>query len=355
MAIHLGEKYKTALVEGFKQKSYTEGFMTHSLDVEFSGVKTVHVLQLKTEPLQDYNRSTSVGEGSRFGTTKEVGDHLQTFTMTQDKSLSLSVDKGNNVEQFNVKQAGKIMAAERDEHIVPEIDRYRLRRWAELGGIHEAVTEPTKDTIVSMIINLHNKMLDLRVPETGCALFIARKYIPALKLSPEWVGLDSLGGKSLPKGSIGEIDGLAVKPIPTDRFPQNAYFAIMHRDAIFSPMKIESFKAHKDPPGLSGDLLEFRMLYDAFVLGAKCNGVAVACASSSVAATPTITVSSGNATIASSTSGATILYTLDGSDPRYSDEAKTYSAAIPATSGATVRAVAQKAGFYSSALAEKTF
>lgn len=48
-------------------------------------------------------------------------------------------------------------------------------------------------------------------------------------------------------------------------------------------------------------------------------------------------------TLASATSGATIVYTLDGSDPRYSDTAQTYSAAItnPAA-GTKVRAVAYK-------------
>ena len=117
--MHFGEKYRQAVLEGFRQRSYTESSMSHDLDLEFSGARTVHVLSLQTEPLQDYDRNGDLAEGSRFGQTKEVGDFEQTFTMTQDKSLSLSVDKGNNAEQFNVKKAGAIMAAERDEHVVP--------------------------------------------------------------------------------------------------------------------------------------------------------------------------------------------------------------------------------------------
>ena len=127
--IHLGEKYREALLEGFREKSYTESSFSHALDQTFSGVRTVHVMSLKTEPLQDYNRNVSVGSGSRYGETTEVGDFVQTFTMTQDKALSLSVDKGNNAEQFNVKKAGAIMAAERDEHIVPvyNVEQYLPR------------------------------------------------------------------------------------------------------------------------------------------------------------------------------------------------------------------------------------
>ena len=283
--MHFGEKYRQAVLDGFRQRSYTESSMNHDLDLEFSGARTVHVLSLQTEPLQDYDRAGDLAEGSRFGQTKEVGDFEQTFTMTQDKSLSLSVDKGNNAEQFNVKKAGAIMAAERDEHVVPELDRYRLEQWARQAGIHKALTAaPTKQTIVTEIVELHNEMLNRGVPEEGGTLFIQRAYVPALKLSTEWTGLDSLGGKSLPSGSIGMVDGLAVKPVPTSRFPQNCYFLIVHRSAVIAPIKIQSFKGHTDPPGLSGDLLEFRMIHDAFVLAPKCNGVAAACAAGSACA-----------------------------------------------------------------------
>ncbi len=87
--MHFGEKYRQAVLEGFRQRSYTESSMSHDLDLEFSGARTVHVLSLQTEPLQDYDRTGDLAEGSRFGQTKEVGDFEQTFTMTQDKSLSL--------------------------------------------------------------------------------------------------------------------------------------------------------------------------------------------------------------------------------------------------------------------------
>ena len=42
------------------------------------------------------------------------------------------------------------MAAEQDEHVVPELDRYRLEQWARHGGIHKALgAAPTRETIVS--------------------------------------------------------------------------------------------------------------------------------------------------------------------------------------------------------------
>lgn len=353
--IHFSEKYKEALMKGFDKKSETDSLFSHDLDMEFSGVKTVHVTSLKTEPLQDYDRTKNVGAGSRFGETKEVGDEVQTFTMTQDKSLSLSIDKGNNEEQFNMKKAGAVMKAHRDERIVPEVDTYRLKKWAQDAGIHkELAAEPTKTTIVSQIIELHNEMLDAGVPDQ-ITLVISRKYLPALKLSTEWTALDSLGGKTLPKGTIGEFDGMPVKPMTSKRMPANVPFMLLYKGSIIAPRKINTFKGHVDPPGLSGDLLEFRMMHDAFVLGKKADGAAVACLPGTVVKEPTITVAGGKATIATTTANATIYYTTDGSDPRYSVEAKAYTAAVTLADGDELRAYAVANGLFNSAVAKHDY
>lgn len=351
--IHFDEKYKAALMQGFDKGSETDGLFDHSLDVEFSGVKTVHVKSLRTEPLQDYDRTKAVGTGSRYGDTKEVGNDEQTFTMTRDRSLPLSVDKGNNMEVMDKHKVGAIMKAEMEEHIIPEVDTYRLKKWAENAGMHEELTAtPTTDTIIGYIIKARNKQRDKGV-KGDVSLLIPYEYLDTLQLAKQWVNLDSLGGKTLPKGTVGQISGMNVLPMSNDRMPANVVFMILHKKSVISPMKIKEFKGHVDPPGLSGDLIEFRMIYDAFVLGKKADGVLVACAPSTVVKTPTITMSGKAATIETTTSGATVYYTTDGSDPRYSVEAKAYTAAVTLTSGDRLRAYAAKAGMFNSAVAAK--
>jgi hypothetical protein len=350
--IHFDERYKAGLLDGFNKASETDDMFSHDLDMEFSGVKTVHVTSVKTEKLQDYDRNKEVGTGSRYGKTKEVGDEVQTFTMTQDKSLSLSIDKGNNKETMDKKKVGKVMKAQKEEQIVPEIDAYRLSKWAKDAGIHEELAAaPTKATIVSQIMDLHNKVLEYGVPDQ-LQLRVARAYMPILKLSEEWSALDSLGGKTLPKGCIGEFDGMATKPMTTKRMPKNVPFMITYKGSLISPMKINDFKGHVDPPGLSGDLLEFRMMYDAFVLGKKAAGCAVACLPGTVVKTPTIAVADGGATIACATGDATIYYTTNGSDPRYSVDAKVYTTTVALGSGDELRAYAAKDGMFNSGVAE---
>ena len=207
--------------------------------------------------------------------------------------------------------------------------------------------ESSKTTIVTDIIELHNEMLDAGVPEQ-ITLVIARSYLPALKLSTEWAALDSLGGKTLPKGTIGEFDGMPVKPMTTKKMPANVPFMLIYKGAVISPMKINDFKGHVDPPGLSGDLLEFRMMYDAFVLGKKASGVAVAVLPGFVSSEPTIELNSGKVEIGAA-SGSEIRYTVDGSDPRYSTEAKIVNsiASLGALdAGTVVRACAKENGKY---------
>lgn len=348
--IHFSEKHKQELLDKFAEVSVTDSMFSHEMDTQFSGAATVHVTTIKTEKMQDYDRSKSVGTGSRYGETKEVGTEVQTFTMTQDKSLSLSIDKGNKQDEFNMKSAGKVMDAHRKEQIVPEVDAYRLKRWAQLGGIHKELDAlPTTASIAAMIITLHNEVVDGGKVPDDLQLTIARKWLPTLKLSDEWVKLDSLGGKTLPKGTIAEFDGMPVRDIPTKRMPAGVPFMLTYKGAMIAPMKINDFKGHTDPPGLSGDLLEFRLRHDAFVIGARADGVAVACEPGTVTATPKIAVDGASATI---TGAGTVYYTTDGSDPRYSKEAKVYSAPVALNDGDEVRAYAVEDGKFWSGVAE---
>lgn len=351
--IHFGEKHKEQLLEKFAEVSVTDSMFSHEMDTQFSGVATVHVTTIKTEKLQNYDRNKNVGSGSRYGEVKEVGTEVQTFTMTQDKSLPLSIDKGNKQDEFNFKSAGKVMDAHRKEQIVPEVDTYRLRRWAELGGIHKELdAAPTKSTIAEQIITLHNDAVNRGNVPDDFQLTIDRAYLPTLKLADEWIRADSLAAKTLPKGTIAEFDGMPVRPIPSRRMPAGVPFMLTYKNALIAPMKINDFKGHTDPPGLSGDLLEFRMRHDAFVIGVRADGVVVACLPGTVTEVPTIQVTGSNATI---DGDGTVYYTTDGSDPRYSKEAKLYSGAFAVTAGAEIRAYAHEEGKFWSDVAKRDY
>lgn len=349
--IHFSEKFRTSLAKYFAYKSVTDHAFNHNIDAEFSGSDVVHIYEIATTDVGNYDKSVDPSTGSRFGKVIEVGDHRYTFKLTQDISLDRSVDRGNNDAQFNIKKVGAIMKAYTDKRIRPKKDAYRLKKWTEEAGIHmELASDPTKSTIVEQIIDLHSAMIDEDVPEGEGTLYISRAYLKNLSLATEWVGLDSLGGKTLPKGCPGMFDGLVVQPVAQNKFPANCYFAIFVKDAIIAPEKINTFRGIKDSENMDGDRVQYRCKFDAFVMPSQCYGAAVACKKGTVAAVPTVSIDAGKATVTAA-EGTVVYYTLDGSDPRYqSADAKVYSAAVSVKAGDTFRCCAKADGKFTSAV-----
>jgi hypothetical protein len=349
--IHFDERYKAALLTGFEKGSDTDSLFSHDLDMEFSGVKTVHVKSIVTEPLQDYDRNKQVGTGSRYGTTSEVGNEEQTFTMQKDRAKSLSVDKGNNMEVMDKHKAGAVMKAYMEEQIIPEVDTFRLAEWAANAGIVKPLSAAlTSDNVIENIIKFRNIQRNAGVKE-GVSLLIPYEHLDALMLAKQWINLDSLGGKTLPKGTMGQIAGMNVIPVTTERMPAGVAFMILHKNSVIAPVKIKEFKGHVNPPGLSGDLIEFRMLYGAFVLGKKAAGVLIAVNPGLQAAAPTVAASGA---VTTKESGATTYFTVDGSDPRYSATRQAYTSAPSVKAGDVVKAYSVVNGKYASDVVSAT-
>ena len=71
------------------------------------------------------------------------------------------------------------------------------------------------------------------------------------------------------KGVVSNLDGASVVKVPASRLPENFGFLLAHPSATVAPVKLDEYKIHQDPPGISGSLVEGRICYDAFVLENK--------------------------------------------------------------------------------------
>lgn len=348
MPINLASKYSDKIAEVFTHASYVRG--NTSKEYDLTGVKTLKIYTPVTVEETDYKREGT----NRYGEPHEMEDTVQELKMTQDKAFSLTIDKGNNKDQMNIKGAGKMMQLQLREKSVPTADKYALKQYVKMAGVVMGVSaKPTKSTIVSMIFDMGQVMDDAQVPEDNRILYTTAEMYKYICISDEFIGLDALGSKSIARGECGMIDNFKVIRVPKRYLPENCFMLATYKGSVLMPYKIQDTKIHEDPPGVSGSLLEGRHYYDAFVLAAKCQGVVACVLSSSKLPTPTVSISSHKVT--PSCSGAKeIWYTTDGSDPRYSESKTVVSGEITLETGQTIKAVGFADDKFTSDVAEAT-
>ena len=111
------------------------------------------------------------------------------------------------------------------------------------------------------------------VPETGRVLVVTPATYTMLKLSADVAMETDIGNDMRLKGVISMLDGLSVVKVPSVRLPAKFGFMIAHPCATVAPTKLDEYKVHDCPPGISGSLVEGRICYDAFVLDNKKLGI----------------------------------------------------------------------------------
>lgn len=349
MSINLFEKFSPKLDERYKLGSRTD--VACGNDFDWEGVNSIKVLTLMNPTLNDYQ----VGNGmNRFGTPTEVQDEAAVYSLNKKRSFSNTFDVVNVQDQGFVKKAVMYLKQVWDEVYVPEIDKYRLQRWANGAGTVEVnATALTKGTVVEAMLNAQAALDDLGVPHENRFIFAKSSIIIKYKLADEFKTADGIMTKYAIKGQKGEVDGSPLIGVPDSYLPAGINFMIKYKKASADPMKLKILRAHENAPGIAGVLMEGLCRYDSFVLANKANGIYVH-AQSGACTTPTIEIASNQATMTAG-SNETIKYTTDGTNPKTSETAEVYSGSSKPTitAGATVRAYAYKTGSVNSGIAEK--
>lgn len=268
MAINYADKVSPKVVERFKLSSRTDGLSSNRYD--FVGVRSVRVYTNDLVNLNDYSRTTS---GNRYGTPGELGDTVQEMTMSQDKSLTYTIDKGNASDQLNIKQANATLKENVDCVVVPAVDKYRLGKWSTGAGLEHITATTTRANIVEEIMNCGAEMSNALVPKMGRTLLVQESLYVKMKLADQLMNSDKLTEAAITKGVVGYIDGMEVRTVPDSYLPEKVNFLIITKSASVSPVKLKDYKIHTDPPGVSGNLVEFRMYHDCFVLETKKKGI----------------------------------------------------------------------------------
>lgn len=341
--VHLDTKYSNKIDQAFTIGSLLQNRLSKEND--FVGAKTVRIHNINTVPFVDYDRGAA---SARYGTPTEVGDTVQELTLTQDKSFSGVIDKGNNLDQC-INKAGKFLGVQMSEAVIPEYDRYCFEQLCHKAGkIVGSAQALDASNVMKRLSAARTHFLNHKVPTNGRTLYISTNVFQALVETDAFKNLDKIGTKAIVNGQVGEIFGAPVVEVPEDLLPAGVNFILVHKRAACAPEKIHDAKTHIDPPGISGSLVEGRFYYDLFVYAHKSNGVYVdVTTTSNIKVLGNVTISATGGAISGEESGATVIYTTDGTDPRYS-----VTAAVGKTpkggAGVIVKAYQKKDGYFAS-------
>lgn len=268
MAINYAEKYSDQVDERFKLGAVT----TPAINTEYdwTGVNTVNVYSIPTVEMGDYSMSGS----NRYGTPSELENTVQTMSLSQDRAFTFTIDRRNYDDTMMTTEAGKALARQIDEVIIPEIDIYRLAKMAANAGT-TATAAVTKENAYSVFLDATAALTEKKVPIPSRVAYVTPNYYKLIKQDDAFIKKGDMAQQIALKGQVGEIDGVPIIVIPSSYLPENVEFMLTSSIATVSPTKLFDFKTHDNPPGINGWLVEGRVYYDAFVLNNKKNAIYV--------------------------------------------------------------------------------
>ena len=273
MAIDLVTKFAPYTDEQFKNES-KKSLLTND-DFDWTGAHTIKVYKISTSTMNDYKRNGPVPDGqwSRFGPIADLDATTEEMALNKDRSFTFAIDKLDTDETAQQLAAASALARQNREVVIPEVDRYTYGVMAANAGHKPAALALTAANIFEEITKASLALDDAEVPETGRVLLVTPAVYTLMKQSPD-ITLDSDVGQEMRlRGVISMMDGASVVKVPAVRLPADFGFLMAHPSATVAPTKLEDFRIHQDPPGISGALVEGRIVYGAFVLDNKANAI----------------------------------------------------------------------------------
>ena len=269
MAVNLAQKYSSVLDQVFTAGSYTDKYVNKKYD--FDGVQTINVYTVTTVEPTNYNRAET---GDRFGGNNELQNIVTPYTLKNDKSFKLVIDRGNYEQTALAEKAGAVMKAEMEERVIPMIDADRIKAAATgATAVSQAIT--AGNNAYTDILKAEAFLDEDKAPVEGRVLFVTPGYYNTIKeYITTTMHADTYSSKLISRGYVGELDGIPVVKVPTSYFPTKTNAVLWHRDALLGAKQIMNTRIKTDSELVDGTLLLGRFIYGSFVLNGKKKSVA---------------------------------------------------------------------------------
>lgn len=268
MAIDLVTKFAPYTDEQFSAES-KKSLLTNQ-DFDWTGAHTVKIYKATTAAMNDYGRSgPQEGEWSRFGPVQSLDATTKEFTIKKDRSFTFAIDKLDTDETAGQFAAASALARQTREVVIPEVDTYVYGVMCAGAGNKPAAKAITASSVYTDIITGNTALDEAMAPEEGRVLIVSPAVYLLMKQCKDITMETDIGNEMRLKGVIAMLDGMKIIKVPANRLPADFGFLIAHPCATVAPTKLEDYRVHQDPPGISGSLVEGRICYDAFILENK--------------------------------------------------------------------------------------
>lgn len=270
--INLVTKFLPLVDEKFTTES-KKTLLTNN-DFDWTGAHSVKVYKVSTSGMNDYDRNAeNTANWSRFGAVGGLDAVTEEMVLKKDRSFTFAIDKLDSDETAQQLQAASALERQMREVVIPEVDSYTYGIMCENAGIKPSAVALTAENVCEEIFKGNTALDNAEVPETGRVLVVTPDTYLLMKRSKEIFLETDIAEEMRLKGVIAMLDGAKVVKVPANRLPEGFGFMIAHSSATVAPTKLEDYRIHSDPPGISGSLVEGRICYDAFVLDNKKNAI----------------------------------------------------------------------------------
>lgn len=270
MAINYASKFDSKVVERFQLKSLTEAAVNK--DYTWSGVSTVTAYSYPTTALGDYILTGA----ARYGTAVEQSNTKQDMTVAKDRSATITVDRKTMDDTVATATGNKILSRQINEIFIPEVDAYRIAAMvtaAVANGAATLLTVVTASNAYSSLLKGTEWFGNKKVPVAGRVCFCSYAFYSFIKLDAGFMLASDVAMNERINGMVGMVDGVKIVPVPSTYLPTSVAFVMCHPAVTVGVTKLEDYKIHDNPPGISGIQIDMRFRYDAFVLDAKKDGL----------------------------------------------------------------------------------
>lgn len=263
MAQYYASSHLAVLDEKYFTKAKTNDIINKGIRLDFNGKNSVTIYNVAVVAESDYVRNGA----NRFGELAELGTGTQTFTLSQDKAWTFSIDRGNLNDSMMVQEVAESVKRQVRQVAVPTTDKYRLATLQAyaVANSQSATAALTTANAYLKFLDQTAALVDAEVVDENLHAFMSQTTYNLLRQDPAFKVASDGAYTDVKTGKVQMVDGVVIHIVPSSYLPANTGYLITADNVLVAPTKFDMIRTLDDVQGIDGWVAEGRRYYDAFI------------------------------------------------------------------------------------------